>query len=95
MIVFVWTEIKICVYYRLRLQSSSCGRSLKRLFVLLELRSRLSFICLVEEYVTFVILFLSHFWAILHVLSNFITCFGTLFLEQTVVHSPSRGCLDT
>ena len=23
------TEIKICVYYRLRLQSSSCGRSLK------------------------------------------------------------------
>ena len=28
MIVFVWTEIKICVYYRLRLQSSSCGRSL-------------------------------------------------------------------
>ena len=29
MIVFVWTEIKICVYYRLRLQSSSCGRSLK------------------------------------------------------------------
>ena len=22
-------EIKICVYYRLRLQSSSCGRSLK------------------------------------------------------------------
>ena len=28
MIVFVWTEIKICIYYRLRLQSSSCGRSL-------------------------------------------------------------------
>ena len=28
MIVFVWTEIKICVYYRLRLQSSSCGRGL-------------------------------------------------------------------
>ena len=28
MIVFVWTEIKICVSYRLRLQSSSCGRSL-------------------------------------------------------------------
>ena len=26
MILFVWTEIKICVYYRLRLQS--CGRSL-------------------------------------------------------------------
>ena len=26
MIVFVWTEIKICVYYRLRLQSSSRGR---------------------------------------------------------------------
>ena len=24
----MWTEIKICVYYRLRLQSSSCGRSL-------------------------------------------------------------------
>ena len=31
MIVFVWTEIKICVYYRLRLQSSSCGRSLSYL----------------------------------------------------------------
>ena len=29
MIVFVWTEIKIYVYYRLRLQSSSCGRRLK------------------------------------------------------------------
>ena len=28
MIVFVWTEIKICVYQRLRLQSSSCGRGL-------------------------------------------------------------------
>ena len=24
----MWMEIKICVYYRLRLQSSSCGRSL-------------------------------------------------------------------
>ena len=59
--------------------------------------SRLSFTCLVEEYVTFVILFLSHFWAILHVESSFITCFGTFFkfLEQPVVHSPSRGCLDT
>ena len=32
MIVFVWTEVKICVYYRLRLQSSSCGRSLKQTF---------------------------------------------------------------
>ena len=29
MIVFVWTEITICVYERLRLQSSSCGRGLK------------------------------------------------------------------
>mgnify|MGYP000034808790 CR=1 FL=1 len=29
MIIFVWTELKICVYYRLRLQSSSCGRSLR------------------------------------------------------------------
>ena len=33
MIVFVWTEIKICVYYRLRLQSSSCGRSLSHSFL--------------------------------------------------------------
>ena len=32
MIVFVWTEIKIYVYYRLRLQSSSCGRSLTHVF---------------------------------------------------------------
>ena len=29
MIVFVWTERKICVYYRLHLQSSSRGRGLK------------------------------------------------------------------
>ena len=28
MIVFVRTEIKICIYYRLRLQSSSFGRGL-------------------------------------------------------------------
>ena len=32
MIVFLWTEVKICVYCRLRLQSSSCGRSLKQTF---------------------------------------------------------------
>ena len=31
MIVFVWTEIKICVYQRLRLQSSSCGRGLSEI----------------------------------------------------------------
>ena len=29
MIVFVWREIKICFYYRLRLQLSLSGRSLK------------------------------------------------------------------
>ena len=29
MILFMWTEIKICVYYRLCLQSSSYGLSLK------------------------------------------------------------------
>ena len=33
MIVFVWTEIKICVYYRLRLQSPSCWRGLSCYFV--------------------------------------------------------------
>ena len=38
--VFVWTEIKVCVYYRLRLQSSSCGRSL-RLYCSISVCSRL------------------------------------------------------
>ena len=36
MIVFVWTEIKICVYYRLRLQSSSCGWDLIKWVALCE-----------------------------------------------------------
>ena len=38
MIVFVWTEIKICVYHRLRLQSSSGGRSLSGCKIALRMR---------------------------------------------------------
>ena len=36
MIIFVWTEIEICVCYRLRLQSSSCGWDLIKWVALYE-----------------------------------------------------------